>query len=837
MKTLITLTNKQLKLNKKRTKTTLISIILTSMLLFFIGIGASTIRKQNITEALKSSGDFHVQFEDLDYQSIKILQEDKKIKSIKCTQKKEEIPIKLNNNEDTVLNIFTYNKELKEYVTLIKGSEPQNNNEILISNNLAKELNLDLEGMIHNYKIVGIYNENKLIQEYHYDTLKSIYKPVAFTKEFLDQSNAHTYFFITYKSYFNIYDKIEKTATKLNLEREVKNKSESFKNTNINTSLLVAYGAYQNKLDQFRIYFYLGIVLSIMSVFCFLIIYNSFEISLIERKKELGRLKCIGATKKQIYKMLLYEASLVGSLGIIIGFGLSLGLMELILLFINQTLKTILPLPFKLNLEISFLIFSVLFIILTIFLSVRKPAKTASHVPPIQTIRNTETNLKIKKFSYPLIKKISGAIGELAYKNIKRNSNKFLLITTSLTISFVLFIVGSTFINYFLEQTKNTFHHSFDIDITLFDNEEKENQKIIEEIKNIKLMDDYVESKIAFLYFQGEEEFLNPEYLNQNHHYHTLSLVGLDEENYQKYKKELGLKDDRMILYNLKEIKKNNESETIEAFKDNLERIKICEIEIQDQENTTQYITHEPYLTLENLYLTNKNYLNKFNTLTLVVDLKQFNYLVTNFISKNTKNFSSITNETYEDYLKKYWKIEINSRKFKKLDDEINQIVKKYASNHIQYENRALENYEIYLLYLVIKGLLYFILLFIALISILSMFNTLSSNINLRKMEFSILRSLGMSQKNLNKMIQLESFFLIIKTLMIGLPISLTLIYLLIEVSKLNSKKNALIMLFSTKYLILATLSVLVIILIVMRYSVKKIKNTNIIESIKNENI
>ena len=104
-------------------------------------------------------------------------------------------------------------------------------------------------------------------------------------------------------------------------------------------------------------------------------------------------------------------------------------------------------------------------------------------------------------------------------------------------------------------------------------------------------------------------------------------------------------------------------------------------------------------------------------------------------------------------------------------------------------------------------------------------------------MEFSILRSLGMSQKNLNKMIQLESFFLIIKTLMIGLPISLTLIYLLIEVSKLNSKKNALIMLFSTKYLILATLSVLVIILIVMRYSVKKIKNTNIIESIKNENI
>ena len=110
---MITLPKKQLKLNKKPPNTTLISIILTSMLLFFIGIGASTIRKQNITEALKSSGDFHVQFEDLDYQSIKILQEDKKIKSIKCTQKKEEIPIKLNNNEDTVLNIFTYNKELK----------------------------------------------------------------------------------------------------------------------------------------------------------------------------------------------------------------------------------------------------------------------------------------------------------------------------------------------------------------------------------------------------------------------------------------------------------------------------------------------------------------------------------------------------------------------------------------------------------------------------------------------------------------------------------------------------------------------------------------------------
>ena len=137
-------------------------------------------------------------------------------------------------------------------------------------------------------------------------------------------------------------------------------------------------------------------------------------------------------------------------------------------------------------------------------------------------------------------------------------------------------------------------------------------------------------------------------------------------------------------------------------------------------------------------------------------------------------------------------------------------------------------------LYLIIAIFLYGFIIVIALIGVTNIFNTITTNIELRKGEFAMLKSVGMTNHEFNRMIFLESFFYCIKSLLIGLPIGIIISYTIY---------NVLIGQMELKYvlpykgIIISICVVFVLIFTLMKYSVSKTKSNNIIETIRNENI
>ena len=138
-------------------------------------------------------------------------------------------------------------------------------------------------------------------------------------------------------------------------------------------------------------------------------------------------------------------------------------------------------------------------------------------------------------------------------------------------------------------------------------------------------------------------------------------------------------------------------------------------------------------------------------------------------------------------------------------------------------------------LYTLIAIFLYGFIAVIALIGITNIFNTITTNMELRSREFATLKSVGMTKKEFNRMIRLESFFYGMKSLLIGLPIGIFLSYLIFKA--LTS--GTLVIKYQLPWggIIISVLAVLILIFFIMRYSINKINKQNVIETIRNENI
>jgi putative ABC transport system permease protein len=127
---------------------------------------------------------------------------------------------------------------------------------------------------------------------------------------------------------------------------------------------------------------------------------------------------------------------------------------------------------------------------------------------------------------------------------------------------------------------------------------------------------------------------------------------------------------------------------------------------------------------------------------------------------------------------------------------------------------------------------LYGFITVITLIGITNIFNTITTSVYLRKREFATLRSVGMTNKEFNKMIRLESFFIGAKALIFGVPLGIILCYFMNE-----SLDTGLAFVPPFKTILITILAVFLLIFIIMNYSLSKIKSQNTIETIRNENI
>ena len=134
---------------------------------------------------------------------------------------------------------------------------------------------------------------------------------------------------------------------------------------------------------------------------------------------------------------------------------------------------------------------------------------------------------------------------------------------------------------------------------------------------------------------------------------------------------------------------------------------------------------------------------------------------------------------------------------------------------------------------LMINILIYGFTTLISLICITNIFNTISTSMELRKREFAMLRSCGLSQKQFHKMLDFECLIYSIKGSLYGL-ISSTLICLFMYTRGMGNLSTFYL---PTKYFIIAILFALILIYISIMYERKRLEHESIIDTLSKESI
>ena len=842
------LTIKNLRLNKKRTIVTIIGIILSTALMVGIGLLFSSFQDLMIRDTIGYSGKYEAKYNDVDL--IKL--NDIKNKNFTYFYEKPIgfSKIESSNEYKPYMYITSVNREYFDELKLIEGDIPKNENEIVISNHVITNGGLDYKvgdivtftygsrnidgnitlannelvdgefltnGGTHTYKIVGIVDRSNF-ESY------SASGYTAFTVD-VNSDNGNVNLYVMFNKNKNIIKQSEELAKELNYNGDI----------NYNSTLLALYGesTYGNVMSSMG--GMMIIMLSLVSIGCIIVIYNSFAISVMERKKEFGLLSSIGATKKQIKKSVFYEALVVGVIGIILGIlGAYIGIGTVILI-INNLISDMLEYKLYLVTNYLFIIIPVIFMIIVIGVSAFIPSRRASKVSPIEAIRqNDDIKINKKKIrTSKLVLKLFGIEGEIALKNIKRNKKKYRVTIVSLFISIVLFISFSSYMNYTLNTASSVMGEvPYDYRISYFgdDNNKEELDKINEIVKSSDVKK-YVSYSVVNLSIIGNYTY-SDEYLDfyksaygddgikalNNLKYQSIYILVLDDNSYNKYKKLIGLDKDSVILLNrFKGVSYGNNKRVnydIPVINNGNINIKICNFD-DDEENvdTTKYCNKN----IDNIFVTNKSF-----------DLiEEFSYMDDFKLIVNKKLYDSISDGGAD--FTQFNIISDNTNNIDKLTKELD----KY--NNVNYINIKESMKQTNNLILVVKILMYGFISLVTLIGVTSVFNTISTSMALRKREFAVLRSIGLTRGGFNKMLFFESLFFGMKSLIFALPVSIG-VTILIHYSLADMVSISTIII-PWKAIIISIVSVFIIVLLTMMYSSSKIKKHNIIEQIREENI
>ena len=867
MKVLDELTIKTLLLNKKRSIVTIIGIILSVALITAVSSMVVSFRESLIDYEKNKNGDYHYSFAKVKQDEIKEFKNNRYIESYELVE-----DIGYSRLENSQNNYKPYIKILgidsSSYkslgIELIEGTYPKKTDEIVIPRHLKTNARVE-------YKVGDTITLNigkrmsgdyELTQNNPYDSeikeeLKNIttkeYKIVGIIERPADGIEPYTapgYTMITMPTnnkdnYYTIYARYTKKGLKNQEEVTVniiRMDEKLFKDKqNLNPNNIDEYEeAYNNSKYETTNHGYLialetntfgdgtmkalGLIATIViiivivtSVFC---IKNSFNISITEKIKDYGMLSSIGATSKQIKKSVYHEAFILGIIGIPIGIISGILAAYTLIIIVNKLLSSAdMIVEGFLIFKTSFIaiILSILLSTITIYLSSRKGAKIASKTSPITAIRgNNEIKITSKKIKSPkYINKLFGVGGDISYKTIKRNKKKYRTTVISIIVCVSVYIALSYFINTAFRAVKLEYGEcSYNLSLYSFSSKENYNEDYNNFIKVSKLDNIKKYSLVRTSPFEVKGIKFTPDAIKyagytENDQETIISLLSVGKEEYLRYLKELNLSydnvKDKIILIN------NSISESEE---NNYKKIEYDLIDIKNGETLNGKIGTKNY-SIEVAKVTNQRplgYENYYGTgLGVISD---------EFIENLDKN----------DSIQMF----IESNDADKLQDDIDKIIKKSPNSDYSVTNVDANVKSAQSLYTVIAIFLYGFIIVIALIGVTNIFNTITTSISLRRREFATLKSVGMTSKEFNRMIFLESFFYCTKSLIIGIPIGIGLscLFYIALTNRIGIKYTL-----PYKGIIISIIIVFILIFTLMKYSVNKLKDNNIIETIRNENI
>lgn len=601
----------------------------------------------------------------------------------------------------------------------------------------------------------------------------------------------------------------------------------------VNTTLL-SYKGYALSDNSLQMFFTLAaIIIAIVIVASVFVIRNSFAISITEKTRLYGMLASVGATSRQIRHNVLFEGFVLALIGIPLGILLGVGVVAILIELLNILLTDMLNgTSFVYSVPVFAIVLAAALSLLTILFSTLGSAFRASRIAPVDAVRgNNDIKIKKKQKAYKcpkFIKKLFGMGGEIAYKNLKRSKKKYRTTVISIVVSVAVFIAVSSFIQYGTEYSTK-YYHEIDYNLSVYrplvyENYDEMNSDFemlsqLDGVKNCRLegiLGGYIKRTDELKEVLTDDASIY-NFTSAESDFYYLELLAFDDVTYKQKLKELGLdynevKDKGILINNFEYLDENEHLQKGELFK--ADKVKSLTVrESNDPANDEYYKRFD--VEIAKVYNSTPEALKHFRPSESDV------YLLV--------SFDTLKNNYDIDYLSVG--IYINAENANELEETISNLNGGQTFAVYNVEKTA-NMYNA--MTLVISIFAYGFIIVISLIGVTNIFNTITTNMRLRSKEFAMLKSIGMTKREFNRMIRLESLFYGVKSLIIGIPLGLLAGLGIFKAFSINLATD-----FVVPYTAIAISIVFVfaVVWLIMRFSISKVQKQNIIETIRNDNI
>ena len=884
MKLLNKLTLKNLRLNKVRTIVTIVGIMLSAALITVVSGMALSGRQTMIDAQMVYGGNYDVALDIIDNSVIETARNNRNVENAFY---KERLGYARTKNADgeicdysvLAMSENTYGNCFK--IDLIKGKFPTNSGETVVTKafktqdgkdvKIGDKITLDVgvltdkdgnvldEEGIHNL-LQKDFNKCSII-----DTVKRTYTVTGIierpkTSELYDPSNFSMIYTVSdekapieairTKHMNKLYiaytpqsegDYLQNTADILGFKAddmsnvisdEISPEDQQTSGINayeFNSILLSMKGYGSNDATNTVIFSLAVIIIIIVMLASVFVIRNSFAISITEKTSMYGMLASVGATKRQIRRNVLFEGFILGLIGIPLGILLGLGVNAILITILNSVLGDMLNgAKFVFVTPTIPIICAIVLSAVTIFCSSFFIALRASRIPPLVAIRGNK-DIKVKNNkpyrTSKLTKKLFGVGGEIASKSLKRSRKKYRTTVISIVVSVAMFIAVSAFMDYGMTYTEHYYGKpDYSYMVSGIDTKQAQTIEKMPEIENyltVGLQYGHVSADVPvnecgenFLYdnADGTKSF-SVEFLEFEHD----TFVQICRElklDYNKVKggvlvysqvtpdnSESGNSSKPMKLFG----KTAPTKFTVHGNDDNgneliAGKLKVSSV-FDEIPKSADSVIGEGTIFGQGLIIGEQGVISP--------QLGEHECYIT--LYANTSNHTSLTNRI---------------ESMPSTGDSESYI------SIFDYE----ENVRQFNAVMLIVGI--FVYGFIGVISLIGMtniFNTISTNMQLRSKEFASLKSIGMTKKEFNRMIRLESLMYGIKSLLIGIPLGVLGVFAIFSAFSRGNVPMSFV--FPWKAILISIAAVFIVVWLIMKYSISKVNKQNIIETIRNDNI
>lgn len=649
----------------------------------------------------------------------------------------------------------------------------------------------------------------------------------------------------------------------------------------LNWDLLRFSGTFQAS-NVSRVVFLFAIIFGILvMVGSVSLIYSAFAISVSERTRQFGLLSSIGAARRQIRRSVMWEAVLVSAIGIPLGLCVGLAGMGITFHFVGDKFQSLIESPYSVELHISWPAFlgAVAITILTVWISILVPSKRATRVTAIEAIRQSQDICPAKKEIRVsrLFYKIFGLEGLLGKKYFVRSKRRYRTTIASLSLSIILFISVSSYCN-FLRTLVNANVSTANYDV-VYRMPEKD-EALLKELMQVKSAQQTVYSVTDTNLTAFETEDLTDEYKNVQKDVNgkdvgkdlvedTLVRYYLDDSSYESFLRAQGLNPDKYLGKKLPPAIVCNQGTRIVWSEDgernsyqysflkkgvsglslpvdgNVEKegYQFYSFGIRETADGTMQCGY--YYVPEDASLIYDEQGNADLSQAEFVPAKMEEIPVGDYVNEVPMGTSedsgmlvlvypmSALPEDFEPVIQCYFAAEDHEA----LVEEITEILQDHGLSSGEYslqDQAAYEEADRNII-TIVNVFSYGFIILISLIAVANVFNTLSTNIALRKRDFAMLCSIGMTQKGIRKMLRYECVLYGLRSLLIGIPAALAVsgCIFLVTTGALRG------MLFRVPWpaILVSVICVFAVVFVTAMYAVRRLQRENIIEALKEENI